>query len=213
MILRDALQARFGDRPLADNSRHTVEESRWDKCRTCRRKAVDLAVLNHKSEILCCAHLHHDHIKEYFRSLFDGYAYCPCWGSWIINASATISRFREVELCSFCNEAEGNAKKLAGTAKWFSFTPDELSDIVRVNGPGRVDVDRDRARAIWNDNTSLLARRMQIGQRLFEVALAGELGPAGHPMRPRKPGETSVLRELSCDGGYRKRRAAEAAGL
>ncbi len=200
-VLRDALLAKFPDRPFADNSLNTVEDN-WGGCTTCRRRAVDLATINAAGEILCCSHYHHDHIVDYLKHLFATYAYCPCWGSWINDAGAALSAFRQTQLCSFCNEAEGAAKRAASADKWFSFSPEELARIVRVHGAGPVTVDGAMARAIWNENIDRLANHKMYAGRFLDLATSGKIGPRGHHLRLRRADEPNAVRELTCDGSY-----------
>ncbi len=210
-LLREALSAKFGERPFSANSLNTVADN-WNGCPTCGRRAVDLATLNQVGEILCCSHLHHDHIVDHFKELFAGYAYCACWGNWINDAGAALSAFRPTRICSFCNEAEGAAKRAIGADKWFSFTPDELARIVRINGPGPVTFDSAVASAIWNDDAARLADHRAYAKRFFDLATSGKIGPRGHQLRLRRPDEPSGVRELACDGSYKNKTAARRAG-
>jgi len=203
------LAVKFGDKQLASNSQYTVMESGWQHCRVCERDAVDLAVLNKNDEILCSSHFHHDHMADYFRNLFDSYAYCVCWGSWINDAGAALSQFRPMEICSFCNEAEGAAKRKVGADKWFTFTPDELKDIIIADGPGNVRVNADAAKLFWEMRKNDLEVKKEISGWMFNAAITGKLGPSGHPLRRMELGQPNSLRKLTCDGGYANKHQAK----
>lgn len=212
--LQQKLIERFGHDLLAANSLCTVLEMNWGGCPVCMRKAEDLAVLNKNGEILCCAHYHHDHAEDYLRSMFDGYSFCGCWGEWINDAGATVSRFRRQKICSFCNEAEGRAKKAIQASKWFTFSVAELQRIVGVSGHGPVEVNEGIADEILDCNRANFARRMKAAEWLAQAAKTGELGPgAGHALRRTGKNEPKALRKLECDGSYASKHLAKKHGL
>lgn len=211
--LHGDLMDRFGVTEVASNSKSSVFEDVAVECPTCGREPVDWAILNKKGEILCSMHWHHDHVSDYLDSLFDKYSYCGHWGMWINDAGAAVSSFRPTRICSFCNEAEGRAKRDIGASKWFTFTIDQLREIVRLTGPGPVSIDLQMAETIWQLNEKNLSQRMRTAEWLTQAAIEGRLGPIGHPIRITRDDEPRALRSLSCDGGYSSRHLAKKLGF
>lgn len=195
--LYEELINKLGVREIAENSKNTVLSDReWEYCITCGRRPVDIAVLNKNNEILCSIHNHHDHIGEHLWDVCDrvnndttwtleGGRLGPeeaGWNTWFNSLCDLIVRFQETEICSFCNEAEGKAKKIVGTDKAFSFSPFEMTQFIEAKEPGPVNILEDKAREIWNSQKSNIAYRKNLADRLVQLALDGKIGMVDMPL-------------------------------
>lgn len=196
--LYEKLASKLGNREVAENSKSTVfSEREWKYCITCGRKPVDLATLNKNGEILCSIHNHHDHIDEHLWDVYDqvnndatwtleGGRLGPDnagWYAWLHSLCDLMVRFQETEICSFCNEAEGAAKKIVGTDKAFSFSPLEMTQFIEAKEPGPVNILEDKAREIWEIQKDGVAYRKKLADRLVQLALDGKIGMVDIPLQ------------------------------
>ena len=194
--LFDELMHIFGNRKIADNSKSTVFNSNWKQCVTCGRKPVELAILNKHDEILCCIHRHHDHTEEYLWELCDKLD-CnatwlleggrqgppdPGWNRWLTSLGELIVRFQETAICSFCNEAEGKAKKIIGTHKHFSFSPYEMALFIDAPEPGPVIINKQKAMEIWDSQRENVEYRKKLADRIIQLAFDGKIGMIDVPL-------------------------------
>lgn len=180
--LHKRLVERFGNRPISQNSLSTVFDGNHETCPTCKRRLEDLAVLNKNGEILCSLHNHHDHIEEYVWQLEDRFSPSKDWHYWFNTVGYLITRFQYTRICSFCNEAEGKAKMIAGADRDFSFTPGEIEGFVTTDGPGHVLIDDEKARETWSTVKENVKYRKALADRIVELAVNKKIGMKDIPL-------------------------------
>jgi rubredoxin len=107
------------------------------RCPCCYRAKPEIARLDKNQNLLCSIHEHHDHFWDELGEkvpLFD--VHYPARQA----IGDSFARFPPTRICSDCNVAEPDAKRLVGAPSYFTFAPYEIASfiIVSENSPHTV---------------------------------------------------------------------------
>lgn len=158
-----------------------VETPQNYTCPACGREKIDIARLNTKDEIMCHLVEHHDHMKDVLKRRFQEISVLRTvvvadeHAEKFAKRSATmISAYENTLICVDCNNADVTAKKAAVTHRDFSFSPQELLRIIKPmpNKPHEIDINI--AKTIWTEQQDTFALRMEIADRIAEIAANNE---------------------------------------
>lgn len=146
-------------------------------CPVCKRAKPDIVRLNKNSHLICRLVEHHDHMQELLKRRFeeistslDTVVADQTSEAFAKRSSSMVSAFDNTTVCDDCNVADVVAKKATGANKWFSFSPRELSEIVRPRKNEPHTIDSEVARAHWASNEDTFALRLRIVDRIAEIA-------------------------------------------
>lgn len=128
-------------------------------CRCCGRTKPEIVRVGSNGVLLCRLEMHHDHIADHARKLFDA-SNPKVDGNGLLNEQIAaakdalmifVERFGPTLLCADCNAAEGEAKRLLSGRidPNFTFTPAEISKFIRATPNHIHDVDVGIAYAAW----------------------------------------------------------------
>ena len=167
------------------------------QCPCCGRSKTEIARKSPGGVLLCRLEVHHDHLGDRAKKIFD--SQCPrpeerAAAIQVLRAKDAliplVERFERALICLDCNAAEGAAKlelrqEIRGD---FSFAPSEIATFVRSvpNNPHSVDISS--AKAAWLaakpdfedrlDFASRMAKRVAKGKHLCELsASTRKIGP------------------------------------
>lgn len=154
-----------------------VETAQDWVCSACGRGKLDIARLNANGEIMCHLVEHHDHMKDVLKRRFQEISVsrqvviADTHAESFAKRSATmISAYENTLICVDCNNADASAKKVAATNRDFSFSPQELRQIVKPQPNKAHEIDIDIAKIIWAERLRMFELRMKIADRIAEIA-------------------------------------------
>ena len=150
-------------------------------CPACGREKINLARLNTKQEIMCHLVEHHDHMKDVLKRRFQeisvkrAVVVADEQAEKFAKRSATmISAYENTLICVDCNNADAMAKKASDAHRDYSFSPQELSKIVKSVPNKSHEIDINIAKAIWAERQGTFNLRMKIAGRIAEIAANNE---------------------------------------
>lgn len=166
------------------------------KCEACGRVKKDIARLNKHGYLTCHLHEHHDHADRILKREFEFFS--KAQGvivadenseKFIKRAAYGLAAFDKTLICSDCNKADADAKKLSRTDDDFSFSPREIGRFIIVRSNQEHIVDVSIASAIWSDGKNVFEKRLRLIIDLARIA-AENL----HWYQPSKQTSTQVER-------------------
>ncbi len=194
-----ALTIRLGS-TIFDMNSWWVASPQGYTCPACGREKINLARLNNKQEVMCHLVEHHDHMKDVLKRRFQeisvkrAVVVADEQAEKFAKRSATmISAYENTLICVDCNNADVLAKKASAAHRDFSFSPQELFQIVKSEPNKSHEIDIDIAKTIWAEQQGTFLLRMKIADRIAEIAANNE-----HWFQPGN---------LNCDPNIISRRA------
>jgi len=168
------LLTEFGSQKLDLNRGWASTWTDWS-CPCCKRHKRQIVRLTPAGVLLCRLELHHDHLDDLVKKLFEKIlSRCddPEIRVHISRAEGAVrplvERFECALICADCNLADGRVKRaLRGEIEPnFTFTPSEIADFITVRNNRVHKVDFKRARAIWTEEKEGLADRIDFAKRM-----------------------------------------------
>ncbi|TDO97201.1 hypothetical protein [Marinomonas balearica] len=147
------------------------------KCPSCCRPKPDIAKLDHHNYASCHLHEHHDHMQDIVKDLFaqssanrtdviaDNLS-----ERFAIRTAFAISAYDNTVICADCNKADGDAKKLVGADRNFSFSPGEISEFIITTPNQEHKIDKDKGSEIWHQNKHTFEQRMELAKSIANLA-------------------------------------------
>jgi rubredoxin len=146
-------------------------------CPGCGRSKIQIARLNTKGEVMCRLAAHHDHMQDALKRLFQEFSvnrqkvvadqYAEDFAK---RSAAMIAAYDPTLICVDCNNADVTAKQTAQAHDDFSFSPQELRRIVKPIPNAPHSIDHQAAKAIWCEQRETFELRMDIANRIAEIA-------------------------------------------
>lgn len=182
------LLAKFGTQKLDLNRGWAATWTEWS-CPCCKRHKRQIVRLTPGGVLLCHLELHHDHLDDFVKKLFEKILTCcddPEIRVQISRAEGAlrplVERFECALICSDCNLADGRVKREFRNEiePHFTFTPSEIADFITIRDNQQHEVNFERARAIWTkakedfldrvDFATRMAKRIANGRHKREVS-------------------------------------------
>lgn len=168
------LLAKFGTHKLDLNRGWASTWTEWS-CPCCKRHKRQIVRLAPGGVLLCHLELHHDHLDDLVKKLFEEIlSRCddPEIRVQISRAEGALrplaERFECTLICADCNLADGRVKRELRDEiePHFTFTPSEIAGFISVSDNRVHEVDFERARAIWTEEKQGLADRVDFARRM-----------------------------------------------
>ncbi|KAF0843135.1 hypothetical protein FNL37_0553 [Methylovorus glucosotrophus] len=183
---------RLGTAQFDMNSWWVETPTKWE-CPACGRSKLEIARLNANGEIMCHLVEHHDHMRDVLKRRFreisinreDVIADEQAEG-FAKRSSMMIASFENTIVCVDCNNADTIAKKVAKAHSDFSFSPQELRQIIKPVSNRSHNIDREAAKALWRERERTFELRLRIADRIAQIAANNE-----HWFQPGGWGSTS----------------------
>ncbi|UWQ38460.1 hypothetical protein K3552_05475 [Leisingera aquaemixtae] len=168
------LLEKFGTHKLDLNRGWASTWTEWS-CPCCKRHKRQIVRLTSGGVLLCHLELHHDHLGDLMKKLFEEIlSHCdnPEIRVQISRAEGAlrplVERFECALICADCNLADGRVKRELRDEiePHFTFTPSEIADFITVSDNRVHEVDFERARGIWTEQKEGLADRVDFARRM-----------------------------------------------
>lgn len=150
--------------------------SEWS-CPCCKRSKIEIVRLNKHGFLTGHLHEHHDHMADFVKKEFTNKSesrsnvVADLLSERFVERTAfALTAYDPTVICSDCNTADSQAKKLAGTPKEFSFSPSEIGKfIVSLPNKGH-EIDESKAIKTWKESRDTFSIRTKLVSQIAEIA-------------------------------------------
>lgn len=174
------------------NSNWICSSQAWN-CPCCGRSKFQVSRLGRQSQILAKLVVHHDHMGEVLKAAFHAAFEAAGTDTAQIDGRLLVERigvafaaYEEVLVCEDCNNADTEAKKLAATPDFFSFSIGQIRRFIRSRDHAPHEIEANTARQIWNAAKPAYELRMKLIRTVAHAAATDShwYEPYAHTMRP-----------------------------
>ena len=174
--LSERIRVQHGVTDFEMNSNWVGSSQDWI-CPCCGRTKFQVSRVGKKGQILAKLVVHHDHMGEAMKAAFhsafeaagtrveqiDGWRLVERMGD-------AFAAYAEVLVCEDCNNADTEAKKLAGSPSYFSFSIGQIRRLI-VSGDHRPHlVESTRAGEVWEEAEPAYELRMNLIRAVAQAA-------------------------------------------
>lgn len=156
-------------------------------CPACDRSKPELVRLNKNGDLMCRLVEHHDHMGDVLQTQFqrhsvsrDKVVATDLAEEFAKRSAAMVSAYDNTIICNDCNNADPRAKKIIGAPDDFSFSPAEIRQFISVRANEPHEILPDEATRVWKSCAPSFTLRMEIIDRIAEIAAGKALVPAKH---------------------------------
>lgn len=146
-------------------------------CPCCRRKKSEIVRLNKNNFLSCQLHEHHDHMKEVVKSLFEEFSTKKkiivadaLSERFAIKTAFSLSAYDNTVICSDCNKADADAKRLVKCHRFFSFSPMEISEFIHIACNREHQINFEAAKKVWERVEPVFNIRMDMARKFATIA-------------------------------------------
>ncbi|MBN3262172.1 hypothetical protein [Pectobacterium brasiliense] len=146
-------------------------------CPCCRRKKSEIVRLNKNNFLSCQLHEHHDHMKEVVKSLFEEFSTKrkiivadALSERFAIKTAFSLSAYDNTVICSDCNKADADAKRLVKCHQFFSFSPTEISEFILAASNREHQINVEAAKKVWERVEPVFNIRMDMARKFATIA-------------------------------------------
>lgn len=146
-------------------------------CPSCKRTKPNIVRKNKHGYLIALLHEHHDHMRDLVKKRFEELSSSrdivvadKLSEKFALRTSYAISAYDNTIICSDCNEADKNAKRIVGTHRDFSYSPNEIGQFIISRSNKEHEINSDIATKIWNEGSELFQTRMNVLNMLAELA-------------------------------------------
>ena len=174
--LAKRISAHHGVDDFEMNSNWICASQDW-VCPCCERSKFQISRIGRKRQILAKLVIHHDHMGEALEAAFHCAFESAGTGVEQVEGRRLVERmqrafaaYEEVLICEDCNNADTEAKKIAGSPEYFSFSIGQITQFISscVHQPHRVDALK--VAYIWQQAQPAYDLRMQLIRSVAHAA-------------------------------------------
>lgn len=194
------------------NSNWICSSQSWI-CPCCNRSKFETSRIGKQGQILAKLVVHHDHMSEALKAAFHAEFEAAGTDTAQIDGRLLVERigvafaaYQEVLVCEDCNNADTEAKKLASTPAFFSFSIGQIRQFIHSGEHLPHTVDASMAREIWLDAKPAYDLRMKLIRAVARAATTDShwYEPYAHTMKPipilgERPWDDAILEWVSTD--------------
>jgi rubredoxin len=148
---------------------HWVASSQTWVCPCCERSKYSISRLGNKNQILAKLVIRHDHMSQAleaaFRRAFEraGTTAPQGEGQQLVERIASaFAAYPDVLVCEDCNNADTEAKKLAGAPDYFSFSIGQIRGVIDIGEHRKHRVEEKAATLAWRSAKSAYELRIRL---------------------------------------------------
>ncbi|MGF1836360.1 hypothetical protein [Photobacterium sanguinicancri] len=150
--------------------------SNWT-CPCCQRSKPEIVRLNQHNYLTGHLHCHHDHMTDHVKKRFTEISESMS----VVVADLVSERFVErtafalsaydpTVICSDCNSADSDAKKLLRLPKEFSFSPSEIASFIVVTANEKPEINISKAKDTWELCRTMFVERQRLVTEIATIA-------------------------------------------
>lgn len=150
-------------------------------CSVCKRKKSQIVKINKHGDLSGQLHEHHDHMAEFLKIEFDKISSKREIRIADNDAERFISRisfglaaYENTLVCSDCNKADSDAKKIVKADKYFSFSPKDIATFIIVKDNSEHIINEEKALECYLSQKSVYKRRLELAAYIASIAADNE---------------------------------------
>ncbi|MCD6173426.1 MAG: hypothetical protein J7J96_06505 [Sulfurimonas sp.] len=174
--LTDELKKQFNAKGVHFDRWWVCTPTTW-KCPVCERKKPELLKINKHGDLSGQLHEHHDHISDLAKKRFDIISASKenivadlTAQKFVERLSYALASYDKTVICSDCNSADKQAKKIVQAHKDFSFSPLEISKFIIVKNNLEHEIDEDIAKELWIKQQETFNTRLKLVDNIANIA-------------------------------------------
>ncbi len=147
------------------------------KCPVCKRDKSQIVKLNKHNDLSGQLHEHHDHMKDLVKKRFQELSSSKekvvadkLAEKFAVRLSFAFAAYDNTIICSDCNSADMEAKKLINSHKYFSFAPSDIAEFIIANNNSEHHIDEKKAKKIWEQQKEIFNIRMEFLDKVADLA-------------------------------------------
>lgn len=172
----DEFKKQFNAEGVHFNKWWVCTPTTW-RCPVCDRKKSELLKLNKHGDLSGQLHEHHDHMSDLAKKRFDEISASKenviadlIAQKFVIRLSYALAAYDKTIICSDCNSADKQAKKIVSAHKYFSFSPSEISKFIIVKNNLEHEIDEDILKEIWKEQSITFKTRLNLVDTIANIA-------------------------------------------
>lgn len=153
-----------------------ITPTNW-RCPVCERDKSQIVKLNKHNDLSGQLHEHHDHMKDLVKQRFQELSASKkkvvadkLAEKFAVRLSFAFAAYDNTIICSDCNAADMEAKKLIKAHKHFSFAPSDIAEFIIVNNNSEHHIDEKKAKQIWEQQKEIFNIRMDFLDKIADIA-------------------------------------------
>lgn len=150
-------------------NRWWVMTSKSWKCPVCERGKEQIVRLNKHNHLSGQLHEHHDHIKDLVEKEFNKVSSLrkdviadELSQKFVTRLAFGLTAYDNIIVCSDCNHADKEAKKIAKTHKDFSFAPSDIAQFIIIENNKEHKINSEIAIRVWKEQETIFNKRMKL---------------------------------------------------
>lgn len=155
-------------------------DSSW-MCSVCKRKKSQIVKINKHGDLSGQLHEHHDHMAEFLKIQFDKISSerkiriaDNDAEKFIYRISFGLAAYENTLVCSDCNKADADAKRIVNAHKYFSFSPKDIAIFIIVKDNMEHIIDEEKALECYLNQKSVYKRRLELAAHIAGIAADNE---------------------------------------
>ena len=162
------LKKEFNAKDIHINNWWVRTPSSWI-CPVCNRAKRDIVKINKHGDLSGQLFSHHDHVEDLVKKEFERISSqknTPIADKlaekFVVRVSFGLSAYDSTIICSDCNDADKEAKKIANTHSSFSFSPKNIAKFIKVEKNKEHKIDKEKALFCWKEEELLFQKRLEL---------------------------------------------------
>ncbi|MDX1258059.1 hypothetical protein [Vibrio parahaemolyticus] len=146
-------------------------------CPSCQRTKPEIVRLNQHNYLTGHLHQHHDHMTDYVKKEFTkisesmNVVVADLVAERFVERTAfALSAYDPTIICSDCNSADADAKKLLRLPQEFSFSPSEISRFIISKANEKPYIDKLKAQEVWKECEPMFYERQRLVKEIAGIA-------------------------------------------
>jgi len=146
-------------------------------CSVCKRAKKQIVKINKHGDLSGQLHEHHDHMADFLKLEFDKISSKRevriadnDADKFISRISFGLAAYENTLVCSDCNKADADAKKIVKAHKYFSFSPKDIASFIIVKDNCEHTINEQKAIDCYISQKSVYKRRLELAAYIASIA-------------------------------------------
>ena len=146
-------------------------------CPVCKRIKEKLVKINKHGDLSGHLHEHHDHMADLAKKRFDEISAQQTnviadniSEKFVKRLAYALASYDNTIICSDCNVADTDAKKIVSAHKDFSFSPTDISKFIIVSANNKHEINHKIAKEMWDIQTINFQERLKLIDSIALIA-------------------------------------------
>lgn len=147
------------------------------RCPVCERNKSQIVRLNKHGDLSGQLHEHHDHMADLVKQRFQELSASKkvvvadtLAEKFAIRLSFALAAYDNTIICSDCNAADMEAKKVVKTHRYYSYAPSDIAKFIIIENNVEHKINEEIAKEIWEEEKDIFDLRMKFLDQIANTA-------------------------------------------